>query len=529
MNHALGLISLEAMDAGRVWFLWVWRSLLGTVVLYGALAAHMALTFVALYQRRHFRMRFWEALQIALGLLILPFLIPHIIGTRLAHLWFEMVDSYTLMTLFYWEIRPELWMLQSLLLTIVWLHGCIGLHGWLRLKSWYPRTIPLGCVLAVLLPVLALLGFMQAGQEVSRLAQQSGWLQQTLEAAKAPSPSQIAALERVQNNLMMALAACIGLTLIARAARSVYERRHQTFRITYADGQDIRAMVGLTVLEASRRARIPHVAVCGGRGRCSTCRVRVLYGFDALPDSSAEERRVLQRVGAPPDVRLACQLQPTSDVSVAILLPASIQASEVSVHSDYAAGQEREIAVLFADLRRFTQITEHKLPYDVVFLLNRYFEVIGSAIERAGGIANQFTGDGVMALFGVNTGSAEGCRQALVAAREMVQGLAQLSEALDAELEAPLRMGIGIHCGPTVVGRMGRGVALYLTAVGDTVHVASRLQELTKDYRCQMVISESVAERAGVDVTACPRHELTVRNRQEPIVIRTIDDIDMLL
>lgn len=165
----------------------------------------------------------------------------------------------------------------------------------------------------------------------------------------------------------------------------------------------------------------------------------------------------------------------------------------------------------------------------MVFLLNRYFEVIGSAIERAGGIANQFTGDGVMALFGVNTGSAEGCRQALVAAREMVQGLAQLSEALDAELEAPLRMGIGIHCGPTVVGRMGRGVALYLTAVGDTVHVASRLQELTKDYRCQMVISESVAERAGVDVTACPRHELTVRNRQEPIVIRTIDDIDMLL
>src|SRR5262249_32562252 len=140
--------------------------------------------------------------------------------------------------------------------------------------------------------------------------------------------------------------------------------------------------------------------------------------------------------------------------------------------SGYLAGQEQEITVLFADIRGFTLMAEHKLPYDVVFLLNRYFDVVGSAIEQAGGIANQFTGDGVMALFGVQPEPSAGCRQALAATVAIVRGIAELSLTLAEELEEPLRIGLGIHTSPAVVGRMGRGVALYLTAVGDTVHVA---------------------------------------------------------
>ena len=153
---------------------------------------------------------------------------------------------------------------------------------------------------------------------------------------------------------------------------------------------------------------------------------------------------------------------------------------------------------------------------------------MGSAIERAGGIANQFTGDGVMALFGVESGPEAGCRQALVAARAMIVRVDSLSRELSGELPQPLRLGIGIHVGHAVVGRMGYGDSTYFTAVGDTVHVAARLEQATKDYGCELVISEDVVTRAGVDVGAFPRHEVTLRNRATPVIVRIIERVASL-
>jgi adenylate cyclase len=285
---------------------------------------------------------------------------------------------------------------------------------------------------------------------------------------------------------------------------------------------------GFSVLEASRLTGIPHASVCGGRGRCSTCRIRISHGISPLPPPSASEQRVLQRVGAPPNVRLACQLRPTGNISVTPLLPASAQPRDGYAQPSYLAGQERIIAVLFADLRTFTGIAEQKLPYDLVFLLNSYFESVGDAIVSAGGIIDKFIGDGVMALFGVDSGPEEGCRQALTAAKIMVANVNTLSRTLAEELAEPLKIGIGIHCGPAVVGRMGYGSTVHLTAIGDTVNVASRLQDLTKEYSCQLIISEQVAEQAGLVVSAFPRHELTVRNRREALAIFVVEDVEVL-
>jgi adenylate cyclase len=527
-NHALGLISLEAMETGRDWFLLVWRHPVGTVALYGALSAHIVLALSSLYQRRHFRLPAWEALQLLLGLSIPPLLVTHIVGTRLSHVWFNTSDTYTRLVLLYWQFRPDLGTKQAVLLTLAWMHGCMGLHFWLRLKPWYPRVVSLLFGVALLVPVLALLGFAEAGREVSRLSQQEGWLDLRMHLMRAANPAQRDLLERVSNIILGGFATSIGLILAARAVRRLSARRRQMIRITYPDSRDTVVPVGTTVLEASRHARIPHASVCGGRGRCSTCRIRVVRGLEFLPPGSPEERRVLTSVGAPPNVRLACQVRPLRDLSVVPLLPAEAQASDGFTQLGYLAGQEQEVTVLFADLRGFTAIAEDKLPYDVVFLLNRYFDVVGTAIEQAGGIANQFTGDGVMALFGMQTGPAEGCRQALAAAVAIVRGIADLNLSLIKEMEEPLRVGLGIHTGPAVVGRMGRGLALYLTAVGDTVHVASRLQELTKDYGCQLVISDLVAARAGLQMPALPCYELTIRNRRDPLVIRTIDDVQAL-
>jgi adenylate cyclase len=305
-------------------------------------------------------------------------------------------------------------------------------------------------------------------------------------------------------------------------------RRQRVVRLTYPAGRIVVVPAGLTVLEASRFAGIPHASVCGGRGRCSTCRVAVTGLAAALPPPSDDEGRVLRRVGAGPNVRLACQLRPAGDISVTPLLKPTVSASAGVAAHDPHNGSEQEIAVLFADLRGFTSIAERKLPYDVVFLLNRYFETVGSAINRAGGVANQFTGDGVMALFGVDAGAEVGCRRALAAAVDMVRSVAALSEALGSELPAPLRIGIGIHTGPAVVGRMGYAEGRYLTAVGDTVNTAARLEQLTKEYDCALVISDAVAARAGEDLSGYPRHILTLRNRAEVLSIRVITDVASL-
>src|SRR5262249_46294281 len=158
--------------------------------------------------------------------------------------------------------------------------------------------------------------------------------------------------------------------------------------------------------------------------------------------------------------------------------------------------------------RAFTQLSEQKLPYDLVFLLNRYFAEMGHAVEAAGGHIDKFIGDGVMALFGLDSGIEAGCREGPAAAKDMGGGRQSLNRALIHDLPEPLRIGIGIHTGPAIVGEMGYGAAVSITAVGDAVNIASRLESLTKTYGCELVVSEAVIRRAGIDVGAAARHEI---------------------
>jgi adenylate cyclase len=524
-NHALGLFGLAAMEAGRTVFLSVWRNPACAAALYASLALHFGLALWALYQRRQLRMPFAEAAQLLLGLAIPLFLLTHVIGTHLANRLYGVVDSYTRMMLVFWA-RPEMAIRQVLLLLIAWTHACVGLRFWLRSKRWSPSSAVL-TTLGLLVPLLALLGFLEAMREITELARNADWLRDTLAAVKELGASPRTALRDINDAALQAYFAAIGATLLARAVRNFHERRYKSIAVTYPDGRKIVAPSGYSILEISRYGGIPHVSVCGGRGRCSTCRVRVGRGLKQLPLPSAAERAVLKRVGAAANVRLACQLRPGADLSVFPLLPATAALEGVTPTDDFA-GEEIETCVLFADLRGFTRLSEHKLPYDIVFFLNRYFETMSAAVEAAGGIANQFTGDGMMALFGVESGPDAGCRDAMNAAGGMIDALAKLSAEFSAELPAPLQMGIGIHCGPAVVGRMGRGSARFLTAIGDTVHVASRLQELTKDYQCPLIVSQSAARRAQLDVARFPRHELAVRNRSNPIAIHVVRNADWL-
>jgi adenylate cyclase len=528
LNHALGLISLPAVEMGRTVFLAVWRNPVGTVALYGALAIHFGLALWAIYSRRTLRMHPWEWIQLLMGLAIPPLLIEHAVGTRLAHEVGGINDTYTYVVLTLWLDAPDKGIVQSLMLAVAWVHGCIGLHYWLRLRPWYEARAAWLLVVAVVVPVLGLLGFNQLGHEIALLAQDPDWLRQARAAIGRVTNEQYQALVAVIDYGRAGMLGLLILTLAARYVRLMAERWRGLVRLTYPGGKIVTIAPGFTVLEASRFGGIPHASVCGGRGRCSTCRVRIGRGGEFLPPPSLDEKRVLERVSAPPVVRLACQIRPTQSLEVMPLLPPNATPREAFARPDHTHGSDQVIAILFADLRSFTQFAEKRLPYDVVFVLNRYFHAMGVAIAEADGHLDKFIGDGVMALFGTSGDPRNGARAAVNAARNMSLKLQELNETLKYELEQPLRIGIGIHAGHAVVGEMGYEQATTLTAIGDTVNTASRLESMTKELKVQLVVSEAVALLGDIDLAAYPRHDLAIRGRDEMLPVRAIADASHL-
>lgn len=506
-NHALNLISLPVAEAGLQWFATFWGSTPGGVVLYGAVLSHIGLALLALYRRCTLRMPPGEALQLLLGLLVPLLLIEHVVGTRVAYALYGLQASYESAIRSMWVEVPLAGVRQSVALVVVWVHGCIGLHFWLRSRDWYRNAMPVLLVAATLLPVLALLGFSETGRLLAELP--------------APVPPSVETPERASAEAGLHLARMVlyglfgGLvagTLGLRELR-LWRERGASVVVCYPGDRSVRVLRGFTVLEASRLGGIPHYAVCGGKGRCSTCRVEV-FGDPAACDPPDElERATLERVGAPPRVRLACQLRPRGDITVVPVLAPPRRPGRLAEARDASPGREREIAVMFCDIRNFTGMTEKRLPYDTVFLLNRYFSLVGHAVESSGGRVDKFIGDGVMALFGVDGSPNEGGRAALLAARRIMADIDRLHQELDREFPAPLRVAIGIHAGPAIVGVMGFGRARSLTAIGDTVNVASRLESVAKEQNATLVVSEPAMRMAQADTTGLPAQVIHIRGR----------------
>ncbi len=179
--------------------------------------------------------------------------------------------------------------------------------------------------------------------------------------------------------------------------------------------------------------------------------------------------------------------------------------------------------MLFSDIRSFTEFSEDKLPYDVVFVLNRYFESMGEAVVNAGGYLDKFMGDGIMALFGLRTGPEEACRQAFTAARNMLVSMEELNKSPSNDLDEPIRIGIGLHVGSVIVGEIGYGQVSSVTAIGDTVNTASRLEAISKDFTSELVLSEELLAKAGVSLDRFPRHDVELRGRSATVSVRVVE------
>jgi adenylate cyclase len=336
VNVSLGLYSVGLMDAARPWFQGFWTSIPGVALLAAAFTTHAALGLYALFRRNTFRMTRLDTVQLLTSLGIIPLLAPHVVGTLIAADLFDYDPTFRSVLGLFWVDVPAEGLRQVFTLVFVWVHGVIGLFTWMRVQRWWTRVSAVLYPLAVVIPVLALLGFVHAGKELTApetvaveedagaantaVAPQDEAQSTSDEAAtsaeEAPNPpltnealqQAVATLSHIKWRAIWIFAVLVGLTLIARAIRLRHDRAK--LRIAWAGGPEFTVDAGPSVLQIAQMHHVPHAHLCRGRGRCGTCRVRVVASEFPLPPRNDVERQTLGRLGADDGIRLACQLVP---------------------------------------------------------------------------------------------------------------------------------------------------------------------------------------------------------------------------
>ena len=518
LNHSLGLISLDTMEQGRAIFLRFWRHDVLFYVLYGALSIHFLLGVYALARRRSFRMSRKEWIRNSCAVLIPFFLASHLSITLWGSRFLGLNDSYAFMIISTYIFDPFGYIILGLMLMLVWTHGSIGIIGLIEFREFYSKLRGLFQGLILGLPLIAYGGYIRASIELSE-ASQSNPITILELISNSNFTAEIGEKIVSLSDLLQFLVYPILLSLFVAFyfIRNLLEKRFNSIQVQYTDGTNINVSRGSSLLEASHKAGRYHESVCGGRGRCTTCRVRVTSSLGELPKPNKIEQSVINRLNFDQSLRLACQLRPETDIEINPLIKLVNHDKQNLRFSNQEnlSGIEKETVIMFCDLRGFTRLSDGKMPFDVVFILNKYFKLVTDAVEENKGRIDKFIGDGVMAIFDKDTTISKNCKNALKGAAMITTYLNELNDELSTDDIEPLRLGIGIHSGNAIIGKMGYGEASTDTAIGDTVNVASRLEQLTKDYSCQLMFSSTVAENAELDKTKLNSVKTKIRGKKD--------------
>ena len=505
LNHAVGILGVDAMERVQDWRYNVWHSRIGTILLYGALIIHPVFALLRVVQRRTFKMPLREMLQIALGLAIPLLLVDHIVSTRVLGHYFGVDETYHAVLRRLW---PDRALLQSLLLLLVWTHGIIGIHFMLRSRDAYRHWRDPFLLVSILIPLLALIGFMVAAREAQRMALPPEFV----------TDAQRAMFDRDVMWAKSAFYGLVGTFVLFVGFREIRVRTRRQITVRFVGHGTRRVAPGPTVLEMFRRFGIPHAALCGGRARCATCRVLVMDGNEKLPSPGPNEARLLRRISAPQGVRLACQIRPHDDLQVQILLASRLNAAGARTLEPDEAINKRGLTVVVADLRAFSALSERQLPRELIGLLNRFFDEMGQAITAHDGRIDAFYGDGFMAVFGLEGSQARGAQAAISAAADIVRAVEALNREFGAALPLPLRIGIGIHTGDAITGAVENdNLGRREITVGETVMIASQLEAATRRVLADVVVSEDTIRVAARSYAGTVPLKIAIKGREKPL------------
>tara|TARA_Y100001970_G_scaffold27213_1_gene33096 strand:+ start:1935 stop:3272 length:1338 start_codon:yes stop_codon:yes gene_type:complete len=251
---------------------------------------------------------------------------------------------------------------------------------------------------------------------------------------------------------------------------------------------------GSSILQTALDNDIPHVNACGGEGKCTTCRLLVLEGVEYCSDETEKEKSLKQKAHTTEEFRLSCQTTITGDVTVRrlVLNKEDIESRSENIISG-RLGETKKIAILFSDIRGFTPFSEKLTPYDVVFILNRYFNRMVKAVEENRGTVDNYIGDGMVAIFGLND-ELNPAKYAVKSALDMLAEMDDMKPYLKTMYGKDFDIGVGIHWGEAVVGDIGAGKSKRFTAIGDAMNFASRVESANKQFQSRVLISDEVHE-----------------------------------
>ncbi len=284
---------------------------------------------------------------------------------------------------------------------------------------------------------------------------------------------------------------------------------------------------GESVLAAALRAGLPFTHACGGRARCSTCRIRVLEGDAAVPAPEGEEAALRERLKLAPDIRLACQFRPEEDIAFRRLVIDEIDvalANQLLRAEPARAGEQRDVSILFFDVADFTELSARFPPYDLLYMLNRFYTRADAILARHGGYFDKAVGDGFIAIFGME-GDARAPLHAVAAALELLAEVERAAILVRRLYGVPFDARIGLDHGEALIGSLGPAGAEHLTALGSVVNIASRVEQANKEAGSRLLVTDALHAHVAEHVTSPDYVRVRLRGTAERHTLHEVTEL----